>query len=57
MIEKLALLMRGKFIIPKQYWRLAADAAFKHECIDGKQLPKARKPIPAADQAELKALA
>ena len=57
MIEKLALLMRGKFIIPKQYWRLAADAAFKHECIDEKQLPKARKPIPAADQAELKALA
>ena len=56
LIEKLASLMRDKFFIPKQYWRVAADAAFKHECIDEKQLPKARKPIPAADQAELKAL-
>ena len=57
LIEKLASLMRHKFAIPKQYWRLAADAVFKHECIDEKQLPKARRPIPAAEQAELKALA
>ena len=34
----------------------AADAAFKHECIDEKQLPKARRPITAADRAELKRL-
>ena len=42
LIEKLASLMRNKFAIPKQYWRLAADAAYKHECISGR-LPKARK--------------
>ena len=57
LIEKLASLMRDKFAIPKQYWRLAADAAYKYECIDEKKLPKARKPIPAADQTALKALA
>ena len=56
LIEKLAPLMRNKFFIPKQYWRVAADAAFKHECIDEKQLPKARRPITAADRAELKRL-
>ena len=57
MIEKLASIMRHKFAISKQYWRLAADDVFKHECIDEKQLLKARRPIPAAEQAELKALA
>ena len=57
LIDKLASLMRQKFVISKQYWRLAADAVFKHECTDGKKLPKARRPIPAAEQAELKALA
>ena len=41
--------MRQKVVIPKSYWLLAADAAYKHERIDGKQLPKARKPIAAAD--------
>ena len=46
LIEKLASLMRNKFAIPKQYWRLAADAAYKHECIDEKQLPRARKQMP-----------
>ena len=36
-------MMREKLVIPKQYWFLACDAVYKHECIDGKQLPKAKK--------------
>ena len=54
--EKLAELMSEKVVIPKQYWLLAADAAYRHECILGKQLPKARKPMKPAQEAELKAL-
>ena len=54
--ENEASIIRHKFAISKQYWRLAADDVFKHECIDEKQLLKARRPIPAAEQAELKAL-
>ena len=43
--EKLADMMQKKIAIPKPYWKLACDAAYKHECIAGKQLPKAKKPM------------
>ena len=39
-------MMQQKLVIPKQYWLVAADAAYKHECIDEKQLPRARKQMP-----------
>ena len=54
--EKLVEMMQAKVVIPKQYWLLASDAAFKHECIAGKQLPKARKQMSTAQQDELKAI-
>ena len=49
-------MMLAKLVIPRQYWLMATDAAYRHECIAGKQLPKARKPMPKAKQDELKAI-
>ena len=35
---------------------MAANAAYRHECIAGKQLPKARKQMSKAQLDELKAI-
>ena len=54
--DKLAKMMLSKFIIPKQYWLMATGAAYIHECIAGKQLPRAMRPMPQGQQDELKAI-